>query len=240
MLANQMNGPVAEPTPHGHPPWGLADAALAVAVVVGGTIAVAVLMALIQVAGIDVAGYLLTIVLGSLEALMFATAWYYSLHRHRVGWRALGLRLPARRSAYLLPGLVLIGSLTFTGLYAAGVKAIEADWLIPPPLEADLLGSGLARYMNMAVIGVAAPFAEEVFFRAFLMTGIARSLGVGAGVGVSAALFALAHGSFGAMLPVFVSGLLLSWLYLKTRSVWPPFIAHAAQNLLALAAVAAA
>ena len=34
----------------------------------------------------------------------------------------------------------------------------------------------------------------------------------------------------GVLIPAFVSGLLLSWLYVKTRSIVPPIIAHAAQN----------
>ena len=39
----------------------------------------------------------------------------------------------------------------------------------------------------------------------------------------------------GVLVPAFVSGLILSWLYLKTGSIVPPVIAHAAQNLLVLA-----
>jgi membrane protease YdiL (CAAX protease family) len=42
------------------------------------------------------------------------------------------------------------------------------------------------------------------------------------------------------VIPLFVTGLLLSWLYLRTGSIWPPFAAHAAQNLLALAVTLAA
>ena len=56
---------------------------------------------------------------------------------------------------------------------------------------------------------------------------------------MASAVFAAAHASLAVVLPLFVIGLLLSWLYLRTGSIWPPFAAHAAQNLLALAATLA-
>ena len=40
-----------------------------------------------------------------------------------------------------------------------------------------------------------------------------------------------------AMAPIFFAGLLLSWLYLKTGSIWPSFVAHALQNLIAVSMV---
>ena len=52
------------------------------------------------------------------------------------------------------------------------------------------------------------------------------------------AIFAASHGNVSILVPVFVSCLILSWLYLKTRSQIPSFTAHAAQNILALSVVA--
>jgi membrane protease YdiL (CAAX protease family) len=54
---------------------------------------------------------------------------------------------------------------------------------------------------------------------------------------VSSALFAAAHLSVGAAVPAFVSGMLLAWLYLRTRSIWPPVTAHALQNFIAVSVV---
>jgi len=88
------------------------------------------------------------------------------------------------------------------------------------------------------VIGVAAPFAEEVFFRGFMLAAFVNALGVLRGSLVGSAVFALSHGNIALLAPTFVSGLFLAWLYLTTRSLGPSFAAHAVQNLLALSLAA--
>ena len=55
---------------------------------------------------------------------------------------------------------------------------------------------------------------------------------------VSAAVFAVAHLQVGSMIPLFITGLVLAWLFLRTKSIWPPLMAHAAQNLLAISLTA--
>ena len=69
----------------------------------------------------------------------------------------------------------------------------------------------------------------------FLLNGEERRAAVGV-VG-SAALFALAHVSPATVLPIFVAGALFAWAYRRTRSIWIPVSAHAAQNLLAVVAI---
>jgi hypothetical protein len=81
------------------------------------------------------------------------------------------------------------------------------------------------------------PLAEETFFRGFLLGSLAPRLGGAGAAVVSSLLFALAHLTPGVMVPIFILGLLLSWLYLKTRSIVPGLIAHSAQNALALLAL---
>ena len=106
-----------------------------------------------------------------------------------------------------------------------------------PSATADSVGTsgrGTRAVANFMVIGVAAPFTEEIFFRAFMLAALVNALGTLRGAVAGSAVFAVSHGNIAILVPTFVSGLLLSWLYITTRSVGPPFIAHAAQNLLAL------
>jgi membrane protease YdiL (CAAX protease family) len=85
------------------------------------------------------------------------------------------------------------------------------------------------------VVVVWGPFAEEVFFRGFLLAALLPALGPTRAAAVSSAIFAGAHLTLSTMMPIFVTGMLLSWLYLRSRSIWPPFMAHAVQNLAAVA-----
>ena len=91
----------------------------------------------------------------------------------------------------------------------------------------------------VTVIAIVAwgPFAEELFFRGFILAALIGPLGPLRAAAVSSALFAAAHVSIEAALPVFVTGMLLAWLYLRTRSIWPPVTAHALQNFIAVSVV---
>jgi len=51
---------------------------------------------------------------------------------------------------------------------------------------------------------------------------------------VSSSIFAASQSRPGLLIPVFISGVLLSWLYVKMGSIWPPFAAHFAQNMIPL------
>ena len=90
----------------------------------------------------------------------------------------------------------------------------------------------VASILMIVVIG---PFTEEVFFRGFIFPALRAWLGLGLALVVSGAIFAVFHVDPKVMLPIFVTGVMLAWLYHKTGSIWPPLVAHALQNALALA-----
>ena len=221
-------------------PWGIRDAVLAVGLVA--VVAVAVLAALGLLArGHDtVSPTLITVALIVPQSAMFAAAWFFGVRKYRTGWRSLGFIGPAQLSAMLLPGPVLLASIAASALYVVIVSALKLDALTPPDVARDLLGVGVHRLANAVVIGLAGPLIEETFFRGFLLAALIQPLGPVRAAIVASAVFSVGHVSIGAMIPLFITGLLLSWLYLKTGSVWPPFTAHAAQNILALAATIAA
>ena len=169
---------------------------------------------------------------------MLAAVWLFGINRYRVRWRDLGMRRSTARRNFTLPLLVLLGSLGFTGLYSAIVTTVGADSLLPPALPGEILGSGVYKLLNISVIVAWGPFAEEAFFRGFLLTALVRPLGAVRASVVSSAIFAASHLMLSTMIPVFVTGLLLSWVFLRSRSLWPPLTAHAAQNLIVVSVVA--
>lgn len=76
---------------------------------------------------------------------------------------------------------------------------------------------------------------EEVLFRGVVLHGLRRNLSSGAAIVVCALLFAALHLSPWRFLPQFAFGCLLGWLALRSGSVWPAAIAHAAHNAVWLA-----
>jgi membrane protease YdiL (CAAX protease family) len=53
---------------------------------------------------------------------------------------------------------------------------------------------------------------------------------------ISALIFSASHVSVGVLVPIFITSVLLAWLYQQTGSLWTSVIAHAGQNAAALLA----
>jgi membrane protease YdiL (CAAX protease family) len=206
-----------------------------IGVVAGGSVALAIILALAALGSEKpLSGALVPAVIAAPHLLMVTGAWYLGIKRYRAPWRALGFRFPEGRMAFLLPWPALLGSIGFSGVYVAVITTLGLDSLLPTGVDVDILGEGVRRLITIVMIGLAGPLVEELFFRGFLLTALAGPLGTLRATAVTSVIFAAGHIDLGVMVPFFVSGMLLSWLYLRTRSIWPPFLAHAAQNLLAL------
>ena len=219
-------------------PWRLKDALLAVVLVGLGTIVALPFLALLSPDSENGgASPLFLVGAGLLEGLLVVAVWVFGVRRYRVRWTTAGLVAPQARNSFLLPWLALFASLAFGAVYGAVVSAVEVDSLAPTPLPAEFIGEGATRLLSFLFLGVLGPVAEEVFFRGFLLTALAPSMGPIRAMLVSSAVFGAAHGDVAVMIPLFVTGLLLSWLYLRTRSIWPPAVAHMAQNVIALSLV---
>ncbi len=167
---------------------------------------------------------------------MVAIVWRLGVNGHPAPWRLLGLsviRHPVVKAGMLALG-ALGASLLFTVAYAAVVNLFNWDALSPPDISSEIAFPGAAAFFTFQAVAVVTPLTEEVFFRGFVFAGLMPRLGVVRAMVVSAAIFSAFHVSVGVLIPVFVTGLLLSLLYHKTGSLWPCVLAHAAQNALAV------
>ena len=216
-------------------PWKVGDAALAtVSVFASCAVVLLLLIPVTGFVGVDESPLITPWSAAVVEGVLLVAVWAFGIHKYHAKWRALGLRRPASRWGFILPWLALLGSLAFTGAYLSVVTALGKDSFLPPAVPGDVLGHGFSRLLNTLVIVLWGPFAEETFFRGFLLAALIPSLGAIRAAAVSSAVFAATHLMLGMMIPVFVTGLLLSWLYVKSRSIWPCITAHAAQNLIAI------
>ena len=218
-------------------PWSMRDVVVGTALFapigVVGSLGLGVLLARSVLADDKI----LAAVLGStlLPVALIAGAWLFGLRRYNVPATLLGFKRTSATSALWLPVVALSIGLTATGVYALTMKALGFDMLVPNQnLEEIGALDGFARVPTFAIVGLLAPFGEEVFFRGFLLAALVPIIGGLRGALVSSAIFSVAHLNVGTLFPIFVLGMLLAWLYLRTGSIWPAFVAHAAQNLLAL------
>ncbi len=169
---------------------------------------------------------------------ILATVWWFGLRKSNAPLSVLGLTAPAVsaiRCVAMTAG-ALGGSLAVNAVYTALVHLSGWDILQPPEIPQDLLFPGLWLILTYQALAIWTPFTEEVFFRGFVFPGLVHRLGAGWALVASAVVFSLFHVDPRLLGPIFVTGLLLAWLYHRTGSLWPGVAAHAGQNALAIAA----
>ena len=173
---------------------------------------------------------------GHIDILVNNAGSLIGLRPYRVSLITLGITpLGAPRVKVAVMTLVVLGlSLGATGLYAALVQWFGIERLQPPEIPPGIVLPGAGAALTFIALVLWTPFTEEVFFRGFVFTGLWPRLGSTGAIIVSALIFSLFHPALGVLIPIFITGVLLAWLYRRTGSLWPSIVAHAGQNAIAL------
>jgi membrane protease YdiL (CAAX protease family) len=153
--------------------------------------------------------------------------------RHASPFRYLGLSvMPSARKwlKYLVViGLFLSAQVAFQSIVGGNAPSL----------------AGISITLSGILSFVVSPFLEELLFRGLLLHELAALLPRWGATLLTSLLFAgihlpfwLSHGGMsGALLVntagVFIFSLLAGWLYLDSSSIWPPTVAHIANNCVA-------
>jgi uncharacterized protein len=127
-----------------------------------------------------------------------------------------------------------VAFIAFSGIWAAALGIEENDDL-PQELGAD--ESTTALVFVAVLVCVAAPIAEELFFRGFCFTALRRWIGVAGGAIATGVIFGAIHAGSADevfLFPLGVFGAVLCLLYHRTGSLLPCMVLHAFNNALAL------
>ena len=76
---------------------------------------------------------------------------------------------------------------------------------------------------------------QELFFRGFIFTGLARLWGLVPGVIVSGLLFSSAHVSYKSFIPIALVGMVFAYTYSRSRNIVSTMVAHCAFNSFSIA-----
>lgn len=147
-----------------------------------------------------------------------------------IAW--LGLRWRKWPWVFLIaPGTVVSMWILFAGLQLSGFM----DWVKSLGIDSvqetvKLLQDDSTDPLTLGLMAVAAvivaPFCEEIVFRGYLYPAAKRFAGPWVACFFSAVIFASAHGNAGALLPLFIFGCVLVFIYEKTGSIWAPIAVH--------------
>jgi len=131
----------------------------------------------------------------------------------KFSWSTLGIGCGMLLGGY---GIILVHNMIITvlGIDTQG----QAIFDIFNSLESPV-------WLILAAV-VVAPFVEEIFFRGFLFQGFRKKYGWVSAMLLSSAIFAAAHLDLVSLIPTFVLGIVLTYVYHRSNSVWPGIILH--------------
>jgi sodium transport system permease protein len=151
------------------------------------------------------------------------------------------LRAPSARQ---MGGALALGAGAW--VLVAHLQALVEVVMPTPPALYEALQRALpvattpADWAAMLLVAALSPaICEELVFRGFLLSSLRGRLPAWAAVGASAAAFGAFHMSLYRLAPTMTLGLVMGWLALRSRSVWPAVAFHGVNNAAALGLSAA-
>lgn len=169
----------------------------------------------------------LTTVLG--EVLTFAFLFGYLAYRRSIErrpWRELGFVKPAWDDLWtgLAGGAAM---LAFGMLYSRLTNHTGTEMnLRLAAVTGSYAAAALAARTAMQTLG------EELIFRSYMIPRLEETRGLKAAVAISVVAFGLLH--YTDAIPTAVDGLILSAVFLRRRSIWAAWLAHASINMTIL------
>ena len=171
--------------------------------------------------------------------------------RYRRNMRSIGLRYNGNITDFGLPlllapalALVSVGFMRGISWFSQeipleGLRNLaqweQQQWLNRMP---ENLSDGTVILLGFVML-ILLPVGEEILFRGIAYIGFAGRFGQTKGMVLSALLFAVLHGyvrSFMPLvlggIPIFLMGLTLTWLYIRTKSLMPCILTHSLVNLI--------
>lgn len=235
--------------------WGVRD------LVIGGVAVILLLAAVVALAGLVIevldyeersSGRLAVEALSSAVWELAVAFTIYRLVRRKGGdWRNLGLVWPRQpvsgardpsvgRWARLVVGGYLASVVLVFG-YQIIVRALGLGDLLPDQqIPDEYFDHDIVIAMIAFSAVVAAPFAEEVFFRGFLHAGLRRRLSFLPAALISGFCFSLAHADVGLIVPFAGVGVVFAYLYERTGTLYASIGTHFVFNAVSVVVLIAA
>jgi len=180
---------------------------------------------------------------------LFGLALAFSVWKYHLSAATFGFR-PYRGRDRSLPLVGTLGMLGCVVVWQAMADHIHSVALhAAPNLPTSAFLSPFATAVAWLTVCVAAPLAEETFFRGFFFRALLRKtielqlgrrslrldFGLWPALAVSSALCAVAHAQVALLVPFLATSGLQTWLFWRSGSLWPAILAHGAFNSIQFA-----
>ncbi len=137
------------------------------------------------------------------------------------------------RAVLLAAGLALASYPVMLLIQNVWILLLELMGATPQGVTLPEIKGPFELALALLSVAAAAAFAEELCLRGVLMPALRGRMGPMAAAVLTAAIFALMHGSFSALPYTFLLGWLMGYLALRSRTVYPAMAFHLTNNALA-------
>ena len=170
-------------------------------------------------------GIVVLLELAYLLPVIFIFAWRGIHWKHlkfsKFDWGTLSIGCGLLVGSYII--IIVHNALLFLlGVDTQGENIVELFAELDSPVWFFVVGA------------IFAPLVEEIFFRGFLFQGFRERYGWITAMLLSAAIFAIAHLDLVVLIPTFILGCLLAYVFHRSNSIWPGIILHFLVNSFGL------
>lgn len=160
--------------------------------------------------------------------LLFVRPGYKKLTWKNFGFRKYG---PLKSIFLIVKGYILyifISVLIVTIILYSDIRipGYQVDWSIFHFFDENIISFVIAGLL-IVIVG---PVLEEIFFRGFILRTMCNGVGVVIGSIISAGLFAALHMPWQNIIPIFILGLIINYIVIKSKSLWPAIGFHVFNN----------
>jgi membrane protease YdiL (CAAX protease family) len=149
-----------------------------------------------------------------------------------IAWRMKPGTGPEKRTLYFNSIPVILYVILLLISLSLNVVLDPITLAIPMPEFIEELFAMLTKrdIWTFLTVGITGPILEEVLFRGVILDGFLNRYKPGKAIFWSALLFGLFHMNPWQFIPAFLIGLLLGYIYFKTRSLFPVIFIHIINN----------
>lgn len=213
--------------------WTVGDVILALLAGIVGAVVAGVLIGAGGSHSVDTGDIAVTIAAQALATIAFV-AWRGRSRGTGVWWRDVGIRIQPRYFWGIFSGVAL--QIAVALIVGPLIRLLAPDAPRQEIVDVAERTSGAASRLVFAVLVVLiAPFVEEVVFRGMLLSRLRRTMSPMLAVVISAAAFAALHlidpSALAAVPGLFLIGVALGWMTLRSGDIGLAIFVHAGVNL---------
>lgn len=118
--------------------------------------------------------------------------------------------------------------------YSCSIEILMKDVKINPVVQKAFDELAISPIVLILSVAIIAPIFEEVLFRGIILNGMNKFLNSKIAVVISALLFALMHMNLVQGVNTFFLGIILGFIYIKTKSIYLSIFGHFINNTIGL------